>query len=187
MDIFSAEIQEFLLFPNDEVDALLAAALNSFERELDAKTYKTQVFTCASALVTQLLQPFCTRSGRFAEPKTDKEIEEARTKGIPQKMREDTKYCVSLWQAWREHRKCLGTTIPPLTELNHAELQHWLTRFVLEVRKKDGQEFQPNTLHHICCGLMRYLRWNGHPSMDFFTDEDFADLKSNLDSEMKQL
>ena len=32
MNIFSAEIQEFLLFPDDEVDALLAAALDFFER-----------------------------------------------------------------------------------------------------------------------------------------------------------
>jgi len=62
-----------------------------------------------------------------------------------------------------------------------------LTRFTLEVRKKDGGEFPPSSLHHICCGLMRYLRLNGQPSIDFFSDSDFVDFKASLDAEMKRL
>ena len=34
---------------------------------------------------------------------------------------------------------------------------------------------------------MRYLRWNGHPTIDFFVDHDFIDFKKSLDAEMKQL
>ena len=98
------------------------------------------------------------------------------------------KYCVNLWDAWTRYRlETTGATIKPLSELNHKELQHWLTRFVLEVRKKDGSQFPPNSLHHICCGLMRYLRLNGQPSIDFFSDSDFADFKASLDAEMKRL
>ncbi len=55
------------------------------------------------------------------------------------------------------------------------------------MRKKDGAEFPPNTLHHIVCGLMRHLRWNGHPKIVFFADHDFADFKKSLDAEMKRL
>ncbi len=55
------------------------------------------------------------------------------------------------------------------------------------MRKKDGAEFPPNTLHHIVCGQMRHLRWNGHPKIDFFADHDFADFKKSLDAEMKRL
>ena len=45
----------------------------------------------------------------------------------------------------------------------------------------------PNLLHHIVCGLMRHLRWSGHPTIDFFTNRKFADFKKSLDAEMKCL
>ncbi len=40
-------------------------------------------------------------------------------------------------------------------------------------------------MHHIVCGIMRYLRWNGCPTIDFFTDVDFLDFKKSLEAEMK--
>ena len=67
------------------------------------------------------------------------------------------------------------------------QLQHWLCRFILEVRKKDGNPFPPNTLHHIACGIMRYLRINGKPGIDIFKDKEFARFRTVLDSEMKRL
>lgn len=93
---------------------------------------------------------------------------------------------MNLWDEWRKHRlEFTGVYIKPLSAQDNAELQHWLTRFVLEVRKKDGYEFTPNSLHHICCGLMRHLRWNGKPKLDIFTDGTFSAFKQTLDSEMK--
>ena len=55
------------------------------------------------------------------------------------------------------------------------------------MRKKDGSEFPSSTLHHVVCGIMRHLRWNGHPGLDFFTDIDFTTFKCSLDAEMKRL
>ena len=34
---------------------------------------------------------------------------------------------------------------------------------------------------------MCHLRWNGQPSLTFFTDSDFADFKGTLDAKMKRL
>jgi hypothetical protein len=34
---------------------------------------------------------------------------------------------------------------------------------------------------------MRFLRWNGSPSIDFFKDAEFADFRCTLDGEMKRL
>ena len=56
-----------------------------------------------------------------------------------------------------------------------------------QVRKKDGSEFPPNSLHHIICGIMRHLRWKCNLSIDFFADNDFTDFKRSLDAEMKRL
>ena len=65
-------------------------------------------------------------------------------------------------------------------------MKHWLTLFVLEVRKQNGTEYPPNTLHHIVCGIMRYLRQNGM-NIDFYQDPEFADFRQSLDAEMKRL
>ena len=46
------------------------------------------------------------------------------------------------------------------------ELAHALECFVLEIRKKDGAEYTPNSLHHIVCGIMRHVR-STQPSVDF--------------------
>ena len=53
--------------------------------------------------------------------------------------------------------------VPSPHNITVEELQHWLCSFILEVWKKDGNVFVPNRLHHICCGIMRYIftnKWN---------------------------
>ena len=50
--------------------------------------------------------------------------------------------------------------MPALTEMDSPTLCHWMERFVLEIRKTNGEEYQPNTLYHIVCGIMRYVRMN---------------------------
>ena len=79
--------------------------------------------------------------------------------------------------------------IAPIEQLDKAQLNYWLSRFILEVKKKGdpASEFPPNTLYHICCGLQHYLRWNSKPYIDFSNDKAFADFKSSLDAEMKRL
>lgn len=66
-------------------------------------------------------------------------------------------------------------------------LQHWLVRFCLEVRKQNGEVYPPNTLHHICCGIMRHLRLSGQPDLDTFKDGEFSDFQRSLDAEIKRL
>ena len=39
-----------------------------------------------------------------------------------------------------------------------GELNQWLCKFALEIRRKDGQQYPPQTLYSICCGLLRYVR-----------------------------
>ena len=67
------------------------------------------------------------------------------------------------------------------------ELQHWMTCFILEVRKQDGNVYASNTLHHIIAGVMWYLRWNRCPDVDFLQDAKFSNFRHSLDAEMKHL
>ena len=60
------------------------------------------------------------------------------------------------------HRQTMtGEAIPPIAELPNSQLSHWLVCFVLEVRKRNGALYPPNTLHHLCAGLLRHLRESG--------------------------
>ena len=96
-------------------------------------------------------------------------------KAVPEKTQRDKKYCTNLWEEWVSHRaETTGIIIPHLKNIDMEELQHWMCAFILEIRKKDGSVFPPNTLHHIYCGLMRYLRANGMPEIDFFKNERFS-------------
>ena len=75
---------------------------------------------------------------------------------------------------------------PPLKEIDAHTLQHWMTHFIIEVRK-NGDEYPPNMLHCLVCGIMHFLRQNGKPQVDYFKDNTFADFRSSLDGEMKCL
>ena len=142
---------------------------------------------CAGAVSTAKL----SLAKRFAPPKTEEEIEKARIESIPKKTREDTAYCVRLWLSWSDYRTATtGIPVPSLAVLSAttADLQYWLIRFIHEIRKKNGLEYPPNTLHHIISGIMRHIRHDcGRPEVDFFKDPEFSDFRSSLDAEMKHL
>ena len=40
-------------------------------------------------------------------------------------------------------------------EQDRGQLSHWLSRFVVEVRKVDGTDYPPDSIHHIIAGLQR--------------------------------
>ena len=43
------------------------------------------------------------------------------------------------------------------------ELDFWLCRFIVKIRRKDGTEYPPNTLLSITSGIQRHMRENGRP------------------------
>ena len=127
---------------------------------------------------------------RFAAPLTDKEVEEARKTAIPKKTQKDTEWCMRIWREWRCQRNSITASnerVPDILTQLPATLQRWMSRFVLEVRKKDGAPYPPNSVYHIVCGIMRFIRLNGKPEVDFFRDQDFAEFRGVLDAEMKRL
>ena len=117
---------------------------------------------------------------RFAPAKTTREIELHRRNSMAKKTREDMEYCLRIWIEWR---KCRNEQ----SHMTKAEIEQTLCRFVLEARKKNGYQYPPNTYHHICCGIMHYLRSESHPDIDFFRDASFSRFREVLDVEMKRL
>ena len=107
---------------------------------------------------------------------------EAQKKAIPKKTRQDTDYCIRLWEGWRESRIHQGYSIPSIHEMDPAGLSHWITKFVLEVQKVNGGvKYQPNTLY------LRHVQNTLNANIDFFKDPEFAGFRGSLDAEMKRL
>ena len=44
------------------------------------------------------------------------------------------------------------------TTMSVPAMNYWLGKFVLEVRTKRGKEYCPDSLCHLCRGLLRSLR-----------------------------
>ena len=69
--------------------------------------------------------------------------------------------------------------------MSEDQIRYWVPRFILEVRKKNGDEYPPNTLYKMVCGLQREVQ-KKRPNINFFSPL-FSDLSQTLDSEMKRL
>ena len=163
-----------------DLDQLLSRALDEYESQ------------SGSGPASETPNPAPTTSptpqSRFAPPKTAKDVQEARRQGVPKKTQQDTYYCVRVWNEWRSYRReTCGDTGPALSDIIPSDLQHWLNYFVLEVRKNDGSEYPPDSLHHLYSGIVRFLRANNCPSIDIFKDSDITEFRATLDAEMKRL
>ena len=126
----------------------------------------------------------CTN--RFAAPKTNTEIIEARKLAIPQKTLHTT-YCIRLFETWRKNRnQCHGSSLTTLQEMDLPIMAHWMSKFALEVRKLNGAKYQPNTLYHIICGIMRHIKLARSVELDFFKNPEFSDFRASLDGWMEK-
>ena len=67
-----------------------------------------------------------------------------------------------------------------------TDVSFWLQRFVLEVRKSNGESFSPDSLYQLCCGIQRALREAGH-DVNIFEQFQFVQFWSVLDAELKHL
>ena len=61
-----------------------------------------------------------------------------------------------------DHRKSLGTEVPPpLDCMTNEQLNHWLARFIMEVRNQSGKPYAGGTLYGICA-VVSHLTTNDY-------------------------
>ena len=95
---------------------------------------------------------------------------------------------MNVWKEWVSYRKAKNPQDFPsyLLTMQPEELNKWLSCFVLEARRKDGNVYPPNSLHQLCCGVLRHIR-EFNLSIDIFKDPKFTSFQKTLDAEMKRL
>jgi hypothetical protein len=139
--------------------------------------------------VVENVQPAKTSDGsRFGPRVTASEIAALQETAVPANTKKNTSWAVNVWNEWSAYRRRQDPSdFPPcLLTMQVSELNEWLSRLVVEVRRKDGKFYPPNTLHQLCCGLLRRLR-EVNPSLDIFKNPEFDFFRKTLDAEMKRL
>ena len=141
-------------------------------------------------LVTSNIEdPPPLKKRRFNTPKSSEDIAIAKNLAIPEKTEKATLWAVNTWDEWTKQRelsedeRLFGPI--SITEMSEDQIRYWVPRFILEVRKKNGDEYPRNSLYQMVCGLQREVQ-KKRPNINFFSPL-FSDLSQTLDSEMKRL
>lgn len=88
---------------------------------------------------------------------------------IPANTQRSTQFALNLWKDWSEYRKQQGEkhALVALHLMIEERLNYWMCKFVMVVRRKDGNEYPPNSLYQIRCGIMRHVK-HYCPSINIF-------------------
>ena len=73
-----------------------------------------------------------------------------------------------------------------IQEMPPDELQKLAKKFVLAVRKQNGEEYQPSSLRGFLQSIDRYLRKKGYP-FSLLNDKEFHEVQDILKKKQKQL
>ena len=125
---------------------------------------------------------------RFSDV-TDDDIDQLIKDGENKNTQKSTKWAVRVFEEWRKTKMNRGQVIPELKDFSVGDVNDLLGKFVIEVRKKDGDKYPPNTLYLLVCGLLREMRSIGINNMNFLNDSDdrFLRFRKILDAQMKSL
>ncbi len=131
------------------------------------------------------IKSVCVFERKFSSPKGKDAVQKARENSIPVKTKDATTWAVHVWTSWANARnkRLLSDEKrfnPDLCLLTTEEMKFWLSRFVLEVRKKNGDYYPPNAIYQLIPGLQRHLHGNGHASIKLFDRTAFHDFLTTL-------
>ena len=94
------------------------------------------------------------------------------------------------WRVQRTEELEFGKCPEDLLENPKAEsLNFWLSRFVVEARRADGNKYPSSTIYHLLAALLRYSRskCRGTPNFLDKSDPRFRELRGACESISRQL
>ena len=106
---------------------------------------------------------------RFASPVKTSEFEQARRGVIPQNTKQSTSWATRVFRAWAEERNARisdpDDVIPSdiLQSRDRESVCRVMSYFSLEVRREDGERYNPGTVRSLLCGLNRAMKEYGAP------------------------
>jgi len=98
---------------------------------------------------------------RFASPLTPQEMSNLEEGPTVANTKKCTDWAVRVFTAWRQARNVTQEDRCPTDLLENpsaGQLNYWLSRFVVEARRADGERYPSATLYQLLSGLLRYAR-----------------------------
>ena len=120
----------------------------------------------------------CDRFKKVTSENVDIFLEEQANINTKKKTEEDLKLFMAFLQSQGEQR--FPELIPP------SDLNQHISHFILSVRKKGGDEFEPSSLRGMISSIDRYLRTKSY-GVSIITDIKFDKSRSVLKMKMKDL
>ena len=108
----------------------------------------------------------------------DRFIEEQKNKNTLSKTRRDVSLLIEFLKAKNETRKV--EEIPP------EELNGYVSEFIVAVRRKDGEDFEPSSLRGLVCSFNRHLKACKYP-YNIIEDKEFEQVRQALEARSKVL
>ena len=113
---------------------------------------------------------------------TDDTIEELRNGAKNINTNKSTSFWLSVWKTW-----CEGKSIAlDIEEHEPAELNRLLEKFYAEVKNKNGQDYEPDSLRVMIAALDRHLKEKQYP-LSIVKDQEFHSSKQVLEGKAKLL
>ena len=103
---------------------------------------------------------------RFTQPVSDADELQVRAGALPENTKATTDWGIRVWGEWASSRVAserdgVVAVTTPLLEMPPADLAYWMGKFVLEVRKNNGQEYPPKSIYALVCCFKRYYEQHG--------------------------
>ena len=133
---------------------------------------------------------------RFADPVTVGDIVKAREAGFAGKTRAQTSWCTRVWAEWvgahmklpvADEEESKHALLPDFCAMPVESMKFWLCKFVLELRRADGECYPPDSLYAICSGLNRSLKFSDRADINLLSNLGFSRFRGVLNAEMKRL
>lgn len=127
---------------------------------------------------------------------TEKDVQNVRENRTPLNTQKHTMWSSNVYRQWAEARNKAFNDfvaennefkrVPDLDCLTIAEINYWLSRFAVEVKKTNGSEYRHEVLYSLFCGLNRLVELR-YPNKNLFHSAEFKPLQQALDGKLKEL
>jgi len=158
-------------------------------RESDGETEPAKYGSFKVELSATTMEPYKIENKRFGEPVSTEEMKVLIGQQENVNTKKNTAWARGVFESWRQNRNETGEEMPEFVNMTVEQMNYFLSRFVMETRKKDGTPYPPRSLYLITCGLLRHLRDCDVNDKNFLDSQNgvFNSFRKVLDARMKEL
>lgn len=189
-------IIDFSKFPHDMISGLTIEEINEVLAGNKEQQQENITLSGSSVQNEERQKSACVSKTRkrFAEPVTDQQLLEQAAEQVPDGTKNRNKWAVNLYDSWAYDRQTSldESALHPfprdskkLLQSTMSSVNYWISKFIFEIRKRNGDRYPRNTLVSITAGINAFFNENGI-RINLFKDDEFAHFQNVLDMACKE-